>query len=190
MIEVKMDKAEHAIAIRRAFAERRKRKDLGAELESLFLTNCVNLATRIRVDIMKAIARRLTNDKELAYVAGFTSRPMMHIRMAGPPTMNTKPIRSFTFIDSVSRFGRQLSKEELETAYGRAGRSFNGQLQQNFVVLNERDQDLLQPSQQRRPAVNRADPAQASGSSGSGTANAKKGVKRSGDGIENSKSKK
>jgi hypothetical protein len=104
--------------------------------------------------------------------------------------MNTKPIRSFTFIDSVSRFGRQLSKEELETAYGRAGRSFNGQLQQNFVVLNERDQDLLQPSQQRRPAVNRADPAQASGSSGSGTANAKKGVKRSGNGIENSKSKK
>ncbi len=47
MIEVKMDKAEHAIAIRRAFVERRKRKDLGAELETLFLTNCVNLATRI-----------------------------------------------------------------------------------------------------------------------------------------------
>ena len=136
MIEVKMDKPEHAIAMRKAFAERRKRKDLGAELESLFLTNCVNLATRIRVDILKAIARRLTNDKELAYVAGFTSRPMMHIRNAGPPTANTRPIRSFTFIDSVSRFGRQLSKEDLETAYGRAGRSFNGQLQQIKTASN------------------------------------------------------
>jgi hypothetical protein len=58
---------------------------------------------------------------KLAYVAGFTSRPMMHIRMTGPPTGNTRPIRSFTFIDSVSRYGRQLSKEELETAYRKAG---------------------------------------------------------------------
>jgi hypothetical protein len=37
-----------------------------------------------------------------------------------------------------------LTTEELESAYGRAGRSFNGQLQQIFVVLNERDSDSLQ----------------------------------------------
>jgi hypothetical protein len=189
MIEVKMDKAEHAIAIRRAFAERRKRKDLGPELENLFLTNCVNLATRIRVDIMKAIARRLTNDKDLAYVAGFTSRPMMHIRMAGPPTTNTRPLKSFTFIDAVSRFGRQLTKEDLETAYGRAGRSFNGQLQQNFVVLNENDQDLLQAVSNRGSSstVNRGPGTSASGS---GMKNSGKGVKRPGDSFESSKSKK
>jgi hypothetical protein len=150
LIEVKLDKAENAIAIRKAFADRRKKKELAADLDSIFLSNCVNLATRIWEDILKAIARRLTNDKDLAYVAGFTSRPMMHIRMAGAPSANTRPLRSFTFIDSVSRFGRQLSKEDLETAYGRAGRSFNGQLQQNFVVLNERDQDLLQSVTQQK----------------------------------------
>jgi len=195
MIEVKLDKAESAIAIRKAFAERRKKKDLGAELDSLFLTNCVNLATRVRVDVMKAIARRLTNGADLAYVAGFTSRPMLHIRAAGAPVANTRPLRSYTYIDSVSRFGRQLTKEDLETAYGRAGRSFNGQLQQNFVVLNENDQDLLQP------AISRG----ASGASGSGGAprggggpvrggahrgGGSKGVKRSGDGIESSSAKK
>jgi hypothetical protein len=151
MIEIKMDKTEHAIAIRKAFAERRKKKDLGAEFDSLFMTNCVNLATRIRVDIMKAIARRQTNNTNIAYVAGFNSRPMMHIRAAGAPAANTRPLKSFTFIDSISRFGRQLTKEDLETAYGRAGRSFNGQLQQNFVVLNERDQDLLQSVSQPKP---------------------------------------
>ena len=192
MIEVKMDKPEHAIAIRKAFAERRKRKDLGSELESLFLTNCVNLATRIRVDIMKAIARRLTNDKDLAYVAGFTSRPMMHIRMAGPPSVNTRPLKSFTFIDAVSRFGRQLNKEELETAYGRAGRSFNGQLQQNFVVLNEHDQDRLQAVTRGAGPTARGAPASGSGSaSGSSSVSGpRKGVKRSGDGIESSNPKK
>jgi hypothetical protein len=144
MIEVKLDKAEHAIAIRKAFADRRKKKELGPELDSLFMTNCVNLATRIRVDIMKALARKLTNNTDLAYVAGFTSRPMMHIRAAGAPSANTRPLKSYTFIDSVSRFGRRLTCEDLETAYGRAGNSFNGQLTQNFVVLNEHDQGQMQ----------------------------------------------
>jgi len=36
-----------------------------------------------------------------------------------------------------------LDRKDLETAYGRAGRSFNGQLRQNFVVLNEMEQDAL-----------------------------------------------
>ncbi len=169
MIEIKMDKTEHAIAIRKAFAERRKKKDLGAEFDSLFMTNCVNLATRIRVDIMKAIAQRQTNNTNIAYVAGFTSRPMMHIRAAGAPAANTRPLKYFTFIDSISRFGRQLTKEDLETAYGRAGRSFNGQLQQNFVVLNKCDQDLLQSVSQPKP-----------GGSGGGTPKLGKGLSEGG----------
>jgi len=194
MIEVKMDKPEFAIAIRKTFADKRKKKELAADLDSLFLTNCVNLATRIRVDILKAIARKLTNDKDLAYVAGFTSRPMMHIRMAGAPTENTRPLKSFTFIDSISRFGRQLSKEDLETAYGRAGRSFNGQLQQNFVVLNEFDQDRLQSlSHTSGPTDKRYhNPGKgpAPGGSRSGGTGPPKGVKRSGDGLESSAAKK
>jgi hypothetical protein len=86
----------------------------------------------------------VTNKDDLAYVAGFTSKPMMHIRKAGAPTPSTRPLRSFSYIDTVTRFGHLVGVEDLETAYGRVGRSFNGQLQQNFVVLNERDQASLQ----------------------------------------------
>ena len=182
MIEVRLDSAENAIALRKAFADKRKKKELGADLDSLFMTNCVNLATRIRVDIMKAIARRLTNGTDLAYVAGFTSRPMMHIRAAGAPSANTRPLKSFTFIDSVSRFGKKVTKEDLETAYGRAGRSFNGQLQQNFVVLNERDQSLLQKVAQPRAGTSVA--------RGGGAAGRARGTKRPGDDFESSNSKK
>ena len=193
IMEVKLDKAEHAIALRKAFADKRKKKELEPELENLFMANCVNLATRVRVDILKAIARRLTNKDDLAYVAGFTSRPMMHIRAAGAPAANTRPNKSFTFIDSVSRFGKMLSIEDLETAYGRAGRSFNGQLQQNFVVLNERDQDRLQPggaSRGGRPptASDRGHNRGARG--GGGVPNRGKGMKRPGDDFETSNSKK
>ncbi len=55
MIEVKLDKAEHALAIRKAFAQKRKNKSLSSDLESLFVTNCVNLATRVRIDVLKSI---------------------------------------------------------------------------------------------------------------------------------------
>jgi hypothetical protein len=112
--------------------------------ESLFVSNSVSLATRVHVDILKAIARKLTNTQDLAYVAGFTSRPMLHIRKAGPPSPNLKPLMSYTFIDTVSKFGHLVRADDLEAAYGRAGRTFNGQLQQNFVVLNEQDQAYLQ----------------------------------------------
>jgi len=59
----------------------------------------------------------------------------------------------------------------LETAYGRAGKSFNGQLQQNFVVLNERDQIQLQSVAR---SSTRSTPA--GGSGGSGASGATGGV--------------
>jgi hypothetical protein len=49
-----------------------------------------------------------------------------------------KPM-SFTFIDSAARYGREMVEGELEDAYRRAGRAFQGQLQQTFVVLRDRE---------------------------------------------------
>jgi hypothetical protein len=64
--------------IRKAYAEKKKKKSLPKVLDSLFIANCVSLATRVHVDVMKAIPRRLTNQTDLVYIAGFTSKPMMH----------------------------------------------------------------------------------------------------------------
>jgi hypothetical protein len=155
MVEVRMDSAVHAIEVRKAFADKRKKKTLDKDLESLFVSNSVTLATRVRVDVMKAIARKLTNSKDLAYVAGFTSRPMLHIRKAGAPSPNLKPLMSYSYIDSVTKFGHHVQAEDLVAAYGRAGRTFNGQLQQNFVVLNEQDQAYLQSVGQPTPSGSR-----------------------------------
>ena len=192
MVEIKMESPEQALDLRKAYAEKRKNKSLAKDLESLFISNCVSLATRVRVDVMKAIARRLTNREDLAYVAGFTSRPMMHIRKAGPPTPTTKPLKSFSYIDTVTRFGHLVNIEDLETAYGRAGRSFNGQLQQNFVVLNERDQIQLQSvsrTTRAPPTASTWGTGTSSGKSGS-TAGGGKGVKRAGSDLETNVSKK
>ena len=38
----------------------------------------------------------------------------------------------------MAKFGAGLSRGELQVAYGRAGESFAGQLQQNFIVLHDK----------------------------------------------------
>jgi hypothetical protein len=117
---------------------------------------------------------------------------MMHIRKAGPPTPTTKPLKSFSYIDSVTRFGHLVNVEDLETAYGRAGRSFNGQLQQNFVVLNERDQIQLQSVSKTTRAPPTASSWGAGTSSGKrgSAAGGGKGVKRAGSELEPNVNKK
>jgi hypothetical protein len=62
---------------------------------------------------MKAVARRLTNKDDVAYVAGFTSRPMLHIQKAGPPSASAKPFNLFSFINTITKFGNNLTIEEL-----------------------------------------------------------------------------
>jgi hypothetical protein len=181
MIELKMDKVENAFAIRKAFALKRKDKSLPAELDSLFVSNCVNLATRIRIDVLKAIARKITNDKDVAYVSGFISRPMMHIKKAGSGA-NTRPLKSFTYIDAITRFHNTLKKADLTTAYERAGIAFCGQLSQNFVVLNDEDQATLGP----RPGTSMGGGAKA----GTPAAGGPRGVKRPGKDLESGRPKK
>jgi hypothetical protein len=194
MVEVRLDNPEAALAIRKAYAEKKKNKLLSREMDTLFISNSVSLATRVRVDVMKAIARKVSNKDDLAYVAGFTSRPMMHIRKAGAPSPTTRPLKSFSYIDTVTRYGHLVDVEDLETAYGRAGRSFNGQLQQNFVVLNERDQASLQsvsgsrgtaPGTSSRPSGSRG-----GGGVGSSASARGRGEKRPGAPLENTASKK
>jgi hypothetical protein len=155
MVEAKLDKPEFAIAIRKAFADKKKKNLLRPELSQLFLSNSVNLATRVRIDILKALSKKVAGKDEIVYVAGFTSKPMLHIRRSGAPMRTTKPLRSFSFIEAITRYGDSVELGELETAYGRAGRSFNGQLQQNFVILNEFDQGKLQPHIARGTGVPR-----------------------------------
>jgi hypothetical protein len=77
MVEVKLDKVEYAAEIWKAFAEKRKKEKLTGCLEKVFITNSINVGTRVRMQILKAIAKRITN----ALVVSFISRPAIHIKL-------------------------------------------------------------------------------------------------------------
>ena len=58
-------------------------------------------------------------------------RPVLHVKET-----NKSPY-ALTFADAIRRYGASLEEEELGEAYRRAGRSFDRQLSQIFIVLKE-----------------------------------------------------
>ena len=128
LAEARMDSEVLAAKIRKRFAAKKRG---GHDFGKLYMANSTTLGTRVRVEILKAMAKCFTNDKEVMYVSAFSSRPMLHVK---PKEAGSRQM-AFTFADAISRYRKRLRQGDLGEAYRRAGNSFNGQLQQNFVVL-------------------------------------------------------
>jgi hypothetical protein len=150
MVEVKMDSVEAASNIRKAFAEKRKEGD-GTTLGRLYIANSVTLSTRVRIEVMKAIAKKLTTKLQSAHVAAFSSRPILHVKST--KVGDDQNPKAFTFTDSVIRYGSVVVQDDLSEAYKKAGTAFRGQIEQHFVVLNEGQSYQQQPRPQ--PTVGR-----------------------------------
>jgi hypothetical protein len=111
-----------------------KRKSDPKVFGRLYIANSVSLSTRVRVDIMKAIAKKLTNKVVSAHVAAYLSRLTLHVKDVRKELSS----RAYTFIDSVTQFGGAVVREDLDEAYRRAGTAFVGQMEQHYVFLRER----------------------------------------------------
>jgi hypothetical protein len=135
MVEVKLNSVEAATGLRKAFAEKRKEGD-GKSMGRLYVANSVSLSTRVRIDVMKAVAKKLTVNKDTAHVASYSSRPILHVKTSRAGSSEVIS-RAYTFVDTIIRYGSILNLEDLEEAYKKAGSAFKGQLEQHFVVLRE-----------------------------------------------------
>ena len=130
MAEVRFETKEIASALRRKFVDMRK---AGHDFGRVYMSNCVTLATRVRVDILKSIVKQFTGKDDLEmYVAAYTSRPVLKIK-----NIKTQNISVHTFTDALLRFGKKLDLNNIDDAYRRAGRAFTGNMEQNFVVLTD-----------------------------------------------------
>jgi hypothetical protein len=90
----------------------------------------VTLATRVRNEILKAMPKKFTTEKEDIFVMGYASRPVIHVK---PKNADQRPMwLSFSY--GLGRYGSCL----LEVDYKKAGVAFMRQLEQNFVVLHDR----------------------------------------------------
>ena len=128
--EVKFREKGEALKLRKEFGKQRKEKRYEGKA---YIANCVTLGTRVRIEILKAIARKCSGPGEDMFVHGFTSRPVLHVK----PKNGGRQL-ALTFVDAVVRYGGRVKEADLGLAYERAGTSFVGQMGQNFVVLTDK----------------------------------------------------
>ena len=131
MVEVKFESRETALHIRGRYVQLKKDN---VDLGTLHLANCVSLATRVRADILRALADKLNDGKRLGYfVSSYNSRPVLHFKNSGRD-------QAITFVDAIEKYGNSVKDEDLSHAYRRCGKSFKGQLGQHFVILKDQPQ--------------------------------------------------
>ena len=158
LVEARIDTASGAQAFRREGVRLAKAEH--AEFASLFFSNSVTQSTRVRIEVLKAFAKKLTSTTENAYVQGFISRPVLQYHVKEGCRSKAEGVgRSYNYVDAVSKFGSKLTQKDLISAYARAGNVFAGSMSQYFVLLSDAHLSIAGSSANRIPLGRRGAPA-------------------------------
>ncbi len=77
---------------------------------------------RVRVEILRAIAAKISLPERNAFCVANSCRPYLSV---GPPGKGKRD--SFKFTEAIEAFGEQLKVGDLDKAYERAGLMFTGE---------------------------------------------------------------
>jgi hypothetical protein len=115
-------------------------------LRNVYLSNVTTLTTKVRVDLLRALADVLRADQEYrhrhVFVSAYISSPQLHINPAAQkgPTEGFRGT-SFSFAEAIESFGCRLRPEDKFWAYRRVNRGFRGHLESLFVVMDEHERE-------------------------------------------------
>ena len=138
---VQMVRKEDACAIRLKFGSffARGKDSRPSDLSRVSVQNSVTKGTRIRISILKLIAKRYSdsNPEGKAHVVGYTAQPLL--KVIPPPGDNDRvpQPRSYTYIEAVQKFPTCFPDADIGPITKRAYSSFPGQLRSTFIVLSD-----------------------------------------------------
>jgi len=142
--EAIFESSSQALAFRRVVGLASKQKT--CVFYGLFISNSVSISTRVRIEVLMALSRRLNELGFQSHVQSYISRPVIHVKSKSAPVSKV-----YTFTDSVTQFEPYFSSLDLSGAYRRAGKFFEGTLSRYFVVLNDSHVVANKPATQFRP---------------------------------------
>ena len=146
IVEITLGSEEEGKRIRKAFAARIKvwitEKSFPEHIKGVSITPCLTLATRVRIEIMKAMAKTVRNtlDNHDAWVIQHVARPVMKIEFT-PPGEEEKLTRSFGFAQGLAYLfkeipGYSISAQDLFQAYSLAGTRFGPEISHHFIIMD------------------------------------------------------
>ncbi len=84
------------------------------EFSNLFFPNSITQATRVWIEILKALSKKLTTETEDAYVQGFVTCPVLQFCVKEGADSTADGVgRSYNFVHSMVKFGSRLLPADL-----------------------------------------------------------------------------
>ena len=145
VIEARFEDANQATSFRKDFVAKVKQltadKQLPEELSGISTYPVQTLGTRVRATLLKAMANVVTEVSSAgisAYCMPFITRPLMKIVTKNNGNDNPN-IQSFGFVDSIMKLRHHddLRRVSTSEALQKAGSTFRGRLEQNFIILKD-----------------------------------------------------
>jgi hypothetical protein len=80
------------------------KKKVGHDFVRTYLANSVTLGTRVRVEILRYVAKCFASEGKTMHVTAFTSRLLLHVR---PKESNSRAL-AYAFADVMARYRQQI----------------------------------------------------------------------------------
>ncbi len=95
----------------------------------LYFNPSVTLATRVRIEVLKALSNRVTNSKQLSYCTFNGPRPKLS---TGPCVGYPGRRTALYYAQAIKKYGYLLEESHLDKAYSRAQMFFSGE---NLIMV-------------------------------------------------------
>lgn len=149
--DVEMPSVSDSRAIRDAFGQfwrKKSGKHLPDGLKGITIANCTTFPTRVRVRLLKELARKhtLANPELSCFVTNYYPRPELKIRNKRAPMV------TMTYSEAVVRLSHHLTAEFLVELYGYAKTALSEEeIVKRFLILTP---DLLKPGAEQADTSN------------------------------------
>ena len=160
IVEVTLDSEKKGRSIRKAYSDKikqwRQNKLFPDRMNGVSITPSLTLATRVRIAILKAIAKMLPAEYEdtEAWVIQHVARPVLKIEQKDAE--GRKILTSYGFAQAVANVLREMSHykfsdQELFDAYAIAGTRFGPEISHSFVILEmDKSKEMARGKRQKK----------------------------------------
>ena len=160
IVEVTLESEKNGRSIRRAYSDKikqwRQNKLFPDCMNGVSITPSLTLATRVRIAILKAIAKMLPAEFEdtEAWVIQHVARPVLKVEQKDSD--GRKILTSYGFAQAVAYVLREMtyykfSDQELFDAYAIAGTRFGPEISHSFVILEmDKSKEMARGKRQKK----------------------------------------
>ena len=118
------------------------------EIKHFAIKNLLTPETKIRISILKLLAKRYRDSNPGAKVKVIGHQPRPLIKITPPPSADDRRVKTFNYIEAVTNLKCSFSEADVEPIVRRINPKLHGQIRSLFIVLSD-------DSFKRRPGPSR-----------------------------------